>query len=90
MKEKFHKEQDEKQSRREFIFSLTRYSMLGILVSTTGVLIAKRRGWLGECIYPDEEKVTVKICRSCRILEDCELPVALETKENLAGDKYAG
>ena len=89
MSETLHKEQDEKQTRREFLRSLTRYSILGILASTTGVLIAKRRGWIGECLYPEEKRVSLEICQGCRILENCDLPDALAAKENVAGDEYA-
>lgn len=84
-----HEERDEKQSRREFLRGLARYSILGILTSTTGVLIAKRRGWFGDCLFPAEKRVSLEICQGCRILDNCDLPEALTARENMAGDDYA-
>ena len=60
------------EDRREFIWSLGRYLLLGGLVSVTGGLILKR-------VLASEEKRCIEpnICRSCNILHKCELPTAL-------------
>ncbi len=89
MSEMLHEEQDEKQSRRNFLRSLARYSILGILASTTGVLVARRRGWFEDCLFPAEKRVSLDICQGCRILDNCDLPEALAARENMAGDDYA-
>lgn len=89
MSEMLHEEQDEKQSRRDFLRSLARYSILGILASTTGVLVARRRGWFEDCLFPAEKRVSLDICQGCRIMDNCDLPEALAARENMAGDDYA-
>jgi len=89
MSETLHEDQDEKQSRRDFLRSLARYSILGILASTTGVLVTRRKGWFEDCPFPEEKRVSLDICQSCKILEKCDLPEALAVKEKTAGDKYA-
>lgn len=61
-----------KQSRREFIRGIARYSVLGIFAVTTGVLIKKRKS-----ASADEEGVNIRICQSCSFLRKCDQPSAV-------------
>jgi hypothetical protein len=63
---------DQKQSRREFIRGIARYSALGIFAVTTGVLIKRRRS---ASVY--EEAVNIRICQSCSFLRKCDQPSAV-------------
>jgi hypothetical protein len=76
MIELFH----QKQGRREFLQSFWRYLILGGLVSTTGVLIAKRRS-----APAAEEFIDLDVCRSCGFLKNCDLPKALLARERMTG-----
>ena len=62
---------DQKESRREFILGIARYSVLGTFAVTTGVLIKKRRS---ASVY--EEGVNIRICQSCSFLRKCDQPSA--------------
>jgi hypothetical protein len=75
---------DEEQNRREFLRSLGRYLILGGLVSTTGVLVAKRVGKPQGCAYPEEERTGRGICQNCVSLSNCNLPSGLRTREEMA------
>jgi hypothetical protein len=90
-----------RQSRREFLRGLGRYLILGVLVSTTGVLIAKRRGRLQTCPYLNptyrplvKGRIGISACRGCVSFRSCELLQALSVKEKAhkpvsGGDDYA-
>ena len=58
---------DEKQSRREFLTSVARYTMLGGLIGGTGTLVAKR------IMTPEEERVELDLCQSCNVYEKCNI-----------------
>ena len=62
---------DQKQSRREFIRGIARYSVLGIFAATTGVLVKRRRS------ASVEEGVNIRICQSCTFLRKCDQPSAV-------------
>jgi hypothetical protein len=70
---------DQKQSRREFIRGIARYSVLGIFAFTTGVLI-KRRG--SASVY--EEGVNIRICQSCTFLRKCDQPSAVLARREVS------
>ncbi len=58
--------------RREFIWSLGRYLLLGGLASVSGGLIIKR------VLASDEQKcIEPNVCRSCSVFNKCDLPKAL-------------
>ncbi len=63
---------DQKESRREFIRGIARYSVLGIFAAATGVLIKRRRS-----ASADEEGVNIRICQSCSFLRKCDQPSAV-------------
>lgn len=69
--------------RREFISKIMRYLISGGLGISTGALILKR------IRAKDDERCTNYFtCQNCAKLFDCDLPSALNVKENLEGDKY--
>ena len=72
------KQSDKIRNRRELFKSVLRYGTLGMLVAFTGNLFAKRRRLAGKGICINRE-----ICRSCGILEECELHAALSEKANV-------
>ncbi len=58
--------------RRDFIWSLGRYLLLGGLASVSGGLILKR------VLASDEQKcIEPNVCRSCNVFDKCDLPKAL-------------
>jgi len=62
------------EERREFIWSLGRYLLLGGLASVSGGLILKR------FLASDKECIEPNICQSCKVFDDCDLPKALKYK----------
>jgi hypothetical protein len=74
MKDRFEKIR----SRRELFKSVLRYGILGLLGAFAGNLFDKKRKLARKGICINRE-----ICRSCGILEKCELPAALYEKANL-------
>ena len=70
---------DRKQNRREFLQSSARYLFLGGLATTAGTLVTERKLATAQAGYPDTE-----ICRSCNLLEDCDLPKALLARKQMA------
>ncbi len=69
----------QKQSRREFFQSTGRYLILGGLVSTSGVLAAKRLS-----ASADEKSVDMSVCQTCSFLKRCKQPDALLVREEMA------
>lgn len=62
--------------RREFIWDLGRYLLLGGLGAVSGGLIIKR------LLASDEQKcIEPNICHSCDIFDRCDLSTALKAKE---------
>ena len=76
---------DKEQNRREFLRNIGRYLILGGLITTTGVLVAKRISRAEDCEYPDELAVTKGICRACVSLNNCDLPLALSARQEMVG-----
>jgi hypothetical protein len=73
---------DKIQSRRGLFKSALRYGTLGILVAFTGNLFVKRHRLARKGICINRE-----ICKSCRILEKCNLPAALSEKTSRKVDR---
>ncbi len=69
----------QKQSRREFFRGIGRYLLLGGLVSTSGVLAARRK-----MASAEEKSVDISVCRSCTFLRRCEQSDALLAREEMA------
>lgn len=69
----------QKQNRREFLRCFGRYVFLGMLVSASGVLVAKRKS-----SSTQEEAVDISICRNCVFLSKCDQPKALLVKKEMA------
>ncbi|MFC1714237.1 hypothetical protein ACFL6S_11230 [Candidatus Poribacteria bacterium] len=69
----------QKQNRREFFRGIGRYMLLGGLVSTSGVLVTRRK-----MASAEEKSVDISICRSCTFLGRCKQPDALLTREEMA------
>jgi len=65
----------QEQNRREFFRCVGRYLALGGLVSTTGVLIARRKP-----ASSDEDSTDLDVCRRCTFLKRCDQPRALLAK----------
>ena len=71
--EKFH-------SRREFLAGASRYAALGLIGACGAALLAKRQRLLqkGYCINRG-------ICAVCGILDNCDLPRAIQARQSLTG-----
>ena len=69
----------QKQSRREFFGGIGRYLILGGLLSTSGVLAARRK------MTPAAERsADISICQSCSFLRRCKQPDALLARKEMA------
>lgn len=70
------------QNRRQLFTSVLRYATLGVLGAAGGSVFVKRRRLVknGICINR-------QICVSCRIFEECGLPLALSLKTNIKVNK---
>ena len=70
----------QKQSRREFLRGIGRYLLLGGLISTSGVLIARRK-----MASAEDKSIDISVCRNCTFLRRCEQPDALLAKKEMSG-----
>lgn len=63
-------------SRRDFLYSLSRVTLAGLLVGGVGALIAG----------PAENCVNQGVCPGCPVLQGCRLPQAELTKVTLSDE----
>ena len=76
-------EADGEQGRREFLRSVMRCLSLTGLVSISGILWARRMS------ASPEECINLEICSGCPAFRECDLPLALEKRNNQQIDKTA-
>lgn len=73
---------EQQQNRREFFTGLLRYTALSLVAIIAGLVFAKRHR-----LSQDGICINRGICRSCGILEQCDLPLAVSEKQNLRENK---
>jgi hypothetical protein len=73
-------------SRRDFVKSLGRAALLGVIAGSIGFLFFKRRFSLNTA----HTCINQGICRGCSEFDDCVLPQALSAKNAVASGRESG
>lgn len=75
---------NESASRRDFLQALLRGAIAGALTLGVGALVFRKRE--EEAPVTQQSCISDGYCRTCRILQSCQLPRGISTREALQGE----